>query len=452
MMISLISDLSKRLQEFPRSGMLSYFFCESSLPNLNKATEVLKGLIYQLVIYEAPLLCVLQNIYEESGSRSNLFEGPNALQVLSDILERLIQQLSQPIVYLMIDGLDECDFGLEDLMRVVFQTSIGSKCIVKWLVTSRNESNIQEIYNTKYHLCISLEQNSSYVTRAVDAFIEWEVSDLARRKTYSEGLKKIVRSSLIEKAEGTFLWVAHVCRVLKRVQKWQVEKFLSEIPAGLDQLYDRMFKKLQDNDEDSFCLYLRILCTVMQGFRPLRIPELQKLIDFAEVESEDPNSFRNLVEACGSFITTQDDVVYFVHKSAKDYLIKGAGSQIFSSRLIGTHQLLAQRCMRLMLDNLERNICGLAHPGVLAIEVSRSMVDQKTLNIQYPCQYWLRHLREHLSLQDSSTDLDDSGCIRRFLEARTLYWLEILGIMGQVSEGVLGISELLKTHWVSHGQ
>ncbi|KFY93175.1 hypothetical protein V500_03860 [Pseudogymnoascus sp. VKM F-4518 (FW-2643)] len=447
-MISLISELSKRLQACPRSGMLSYFFCQSSFPSLNRATCVLRGLIYQLVVYEAPLLRIIQKIYEEAGSTSNLFEGPNALYALTDILKKLIQQSSQPRVYLMIDALDECDFGLEDLLRMVFQPSIGSKCIVKWLVTSRNESDIKEIYNTEYHLCISLEQNSRYVARAVDAFIESKVSYLATRKKYSSDLPKIVRDSLIKKSEGTFLWVALVCTDLKKkVPNWQVIEFLSNIPAGLDQLYDRMFKKLQDNNEESFSLYLRILCTVVLGLRPLQLRELQMLIDFAPVESEDLVSFRALVEGCGSFITVQDDVVYFVHQSAKDYLVKGARSQIFSSRLIGTHKLLAQRCIGLMLGNLERNICGLAHPGVLAIEVSKSMIDQKILHVKYPCQYWLRHLREHLNLQDSSTDLDDNGCIRTFLETKSLYWLETLSLMGQVSEGILGILEILKTHW-----
>ncbi|OBT39539.1 hypothetical protein VE00_10654 [Pseudogymnoascus sp. WSF 3629] len=370
MMISLISELSKRSQACPRSGMLSYFFCESSSPNLNRATDVLRGLIYQLVIYEASLLRILQTIYEESGSRSNLFEGPNALHVLSDILEKLIQQSSQPRVYLMIDALDECDFGLEDLLRVVFHPSTGSKCIVKWLVTSRNESYIKEIYNTECYLYISLEDNSDYVAQAVNAFIESKASYLATRKEYSSDLRNIVRGSLIEKSEDTFLYVALLCKELEGLPNWQVIKFLSDTPAGLNKLYHRMFKKLHDNNAESIDLYQRILCTLVLGFRPLHLRELQLLIDFAEVESEDLTSFKGLVEAY-----------------------------------------------------------------------------QKILHVQYSCQYWLRHLREHLSLQDSSTDLDDSGSIRTFLEAKSLCWLEILGLMNQVSAGILGISELLETHW-----
>jgi hypothetical protein len=73
----------------------------------------------------------------------------------------------------MIDALDECDFGLDHLLYLVFLTGMSSTSEVKWLMTSRNETLIKETIITKSHLCTCLELNSDHVVRAVRTFIEF---------------------------------------------------------------------------------------------------------------------------------------------------------------------------------------------------------------------------------------------------------------------------------------
>jgi hypothetical protein len=92
MAIALISEISKRLQCCPKSGTLSYFFCQSTLPDLNNAVAIVRGLIYQLVLQEKPLLSILQQRHVEVGKR--LFEGPNALFGVFDILKRAVNHES----------------------------------------------------------------------------------------------------------------------------------------------------------------------------------------------------------------------------------------------------------------------------------------------------------------------------------------------------------------------
>jgi hypothetical protein len=110
---------------------MSYFFCQSTSLDLNNAVAVLRGLIYQLFVQDEPLLHILEERYREAGKR--LFEGLNALYALFDILKRLVHASSQPRVYLVIDALDECDFGLDQLLYLVFHTGMSSTSKVKWL-------------------------------------------------------------------------------------------------------------------------------------------------------------------------------------------------------------------------------------------------------------------------------------------------------------------------------
>ena len=89
---------------------------------------------------------------------------------------------------MIIDAFNECDFGFDQLLHLVFHSGISSTGRVKWLVTSHNESFIKEITITESYLSTSLELNSDYVVRAVYAFIEFKASILARRKRCSTEL------------------------------------------------------------------------------------------------------------------------------------------------------------------------------------------------------------------------------------------------------------------------
>jgi hypothetical protein len=207
-----------------------------------------------------------------------------------------------------------------------------------------------------------------------------------------------------------------------------------------------MWEKFQERDVDDVRICQKILCAITLAFRPLHLKEIQAIIE--EIELEDLEICRELIETCGYFVTIRDDVVYFIHQSAKDYFATGTGLKIFSSHAT-THEQMAQRCVGLMTKYLNRNICGLAHPGVLVHEVPKSILDQKIRRIQYSCQYWLRHLRAHLNSQGSSHQLDDGGCVHMFLQSNLLYWLEILGLTKKMSEGIFDILELLQILSVS---
>jgi hypothetical protein len=101
------------------------------------------------------------------------------------------------------------------------------------------------------------------------------------------------------------------------------------------------------------------------------------------------------------------------------------------------HQALAESCMRLMSDKLKRDICGLHAPGTLTSEVESGRIEQcLPSELQYACQYWVRHLRGNQIL------LLDNGPVHAFLREHLLNWLEALSLMRKTSEGVQAITSL----------
>jgi len=159
--IALISEISRRLRACLKPGIAAYLFCQSTSSDLNNAVAILRDLIYQLVVQREPLLHILQERYKEA--ETCLSEGPNVLYALFSILKWLVQASSQPRVHLMIDAIDECDFGLDQLLYLVFHIEMSPMLEVKWLMTSRNETFIKKAIITKYHLFTSLELNSDHV-------------------------------------------------------------------------------------------------------------------------------------------------------------------------------------------------------------------------------------------------------------------------------------------------
>jgi hypothetical protein len=91
-----------------------------------------------------------------------------------------------------------------------------------------------------------------------------------------------------------------------------------------------------------------------------------------------------------------------------------------------------------MRQHLKRDICGLQLPGKL-----RSDVDQQTIDAalppeaQYACRYWVHHLKE------SKSSIKDGDPVHSFLTSHFLYWLEALGLLGQIADSISMTEDLL---------
>ena len=134
MMMGLINELKRELRTKPGIHALSYFFCQSTDNRLNNAVSILRGIIYLLAVEQKTLIHHLQKRYDTAGAQ--LFEGPNVFYTLSGILLDMLSDSSLESVILMVDALDECDSGLDGLLKLISMDSLLSPK-VKWLVASR---------------------------------------------------------------------------------------------------------------------------------------------------------------------------------------------------------------------------------------------------------------------------------------------------------------------------
>jgi len=173
MMIALISEVSKRLNDRPGSGVLAYFFCQNTSDDLNTTVSVLRGLIYHLVDQEKKLIRHVRRSYDSAGRR--LFEDENAPYALRMVFLDMLKDPSLGDVYFMVDALDECDPKIVETLDWITREKSELPRKIKWLTTSRNEPAFMERLGRGHQLHTSLELNSMHVGSPVEWF-KWSFS------------------------------------------------------------------------------------------------------------------------------------------------------------------------------------------------------------------------------------------------------------------------------------
>ena len=381
----------------------------------------------------------VQKRYETVGKQ--LFEGPNAIYALREMLSDMLNDASLPPTYLLVDALDECTSGLSELLQVITGASIRRRSSVKWLVTSRNIPEIERyLQPDSLGVKVSLEVKASHVSRAVAAFVEYKVQQLAAVQKYDISLQAEVQQLLRDKAEGTFLWVSLVCRELEGVPLYRTREVLQALPPGLDPLYERMMAHIEAQDVRPAGYCKATLRSITLAFRPLQLGELAVAAGLPRDQFRDVQAVADLVSRCGSFLTVREGVVSFIHLSARDYFTTGNGQQVFSGRAAEEQGQLAECLLDAMDRTLQRDMCGLQKPGA-RIQETKGRVRQSCLGrMAYACEYWVEHLQA--GGRSCSSILADSGKVHGFFQRHLLHWLEAMSLVQKMPEAILALQKL----------
>lgn len=176
-------------------------------------------------------------------------------------------------VYLVIDGVDECPragnqrFQLLDIIKHIQTCSMPNTHI---LLTSRNEQVIEEALKTLFSSPATrkndLETHRGEVDSDVGIFIDERLASY-EFNGWPDETKRSVKEALREKADGMygisvtksqtgltnlirFQYVSLQLDALKQGKALKtVREALMNLPAGLDETYDRAFLSLDENQQ-----------------------------------------------------------------------------------------------------------------------------------------------------------------------------------------------------------
>jgi len=379
LLCSIIDELKKSTA---KTGLLSYFFCQSINSWINNVTAVLCSLIYLLVKKQPLLISHLQKKYDQRNKEP--FKNVNVWFALFKIFTNILQDLSLKRTYLIVDALDECVTNLLQLLNLIVQKSSIS-FHVKWIVSSHNWLIIEKQLKTaEQKVRLSLELNAESVFTAVSTYIQHKVLQLTQLKNYDNKTKSDIQDHLSLNMKDTFLWVALICQNLEKSSQLNTLTMLNTFSPELDSLYKWMIILICSSDNVHLCKQILVFMTSI--YHSITLNELTSFAELLNDTSDNLQLWTEVIRLCSSFLTIQDDIIYFVHQSVKDFLLKKTFNEIFSSEMKKVHYAIFLKSLKIMSMTLWRDIYSL---GTLEFFIDN--VKQPNLNplvtVRYFCVF-----------------------------------------------------------------
>ncbi|KAF4494064.1 Vegetative incompatibility HET-E-1, partial [Fusarium agapanthi] len=380
LLCGIIDELQKSLRP------ISFFLCQANVKeeDLSSDIAVMRGLIYVLLEHQPSLMSAIRSSYDKQKDR--LFNSINSSELLGDILTTMLQDPSLHDAVLLVDALDECTINRPKLINLV--VGLSKSCNTKWIVSSRDWPEIrQELADATGLISLGLEQEHEAVSQAVKLYIRKTVDDIARTKWKNDlELKEKVFNYLQSHADDTFLWVALVCERLANsgIGKRLVMEELVKFPTSLTALYQALMNRINYSPEtDRLRQILALVCVV---YRPITSAEIPLLVE--SMDDYDEDDVEDAIVSCGSFLTIQDGEIFFVHQSAKEFLLDQGHKSIFPYGESHQHAQIFSRSLEAMENTLRRDIYGLDSPG------TEDWVEPSVPGPLSPVEYSLIHTLE----------------------------------------------------------
>jgi hypothetical protein len=99
------------------------------------------------------------------------------------------------------------------------------------------------------------------------------------------------------------------------------------------------------------------------------------------------------------------------------------------------HQSLINRCLEIMGGHLAKNICLLPDVSSQLSDLNPTSIDAHlTPELQYACRYWSQHLvQSHIPVNEAEKAFF-------LLRMHLLHWIEVMSLLGLVTEALEAIS------------
>ena len=387
---------------------------------------------------------------------------------------------------LVVDALDECDSNdnIRIIVRLLAEARSPTRARLRVLLTSRPEVPIRhgfyDIPDSKHQDVVLHNISRSIVDHDIALFLQHKFQLIAQECYLDAGWPGVeIITQLAQSASGLFIWAATACRFIQEGGQFVADRLriilkdnsspdsnsLKDNSSSEDSCTDERFEILPEQRLDS--IYLTVLKSPIRKYRKQERKRWYTLIretlgaivllqstlsasslsQLLRVPAEDVHRTLHELHSIVDVPHDPNRPVRLHHPSFRDFLLdkKRCGNDSFWVDKKQAHKALAHNCITLMSSSLKQDICGIGVPGALLAEMEPTLLEQcLPKELQYACLYWINHLAK------SGAKLCDNDNVHTFLKKHCLHWIEALGWMGKVSEGIHAISSLELITRVSH--
>lgn len=242
-------------------------------------------------------------------------------------------------------------------------------------MTSRPYREIQQGFQDleKSQPTIHLSGEGREEVREIEKEITLSIQQRIEVLKITEQEKQVLREEFPTSGHRTCLWIHLVFAAIEEavfLTKHDLRNFIRNLPGTVEEAYERILRRSHDPKKAK-----RIMHVVVAAYRPLRLSEMAAVLAFRgkshqchEDLERDLLSLDNLRiairENCGLFVVIQDEKVFLLHQTAREFLVQLPsqlpGGRSSSSKwhhsldLEESHGLLSEICIRyLLLDDFQ---------------------------------------------------------------------------------------------------
>ncbi|XWW96063.1 hypothetical protein V2A60_004033 [Cordyceps javanica] len=295
--------IDHQLPQSAPSTTICYFFFKDQ--DQNTVRQALCALLHQLFSQRPSLIEHALPLLRENGP--GLI---NSTKSLWEILQKAVQDVQAGPVIIVLDALDECaQSEFADLMQKIM-------------------SEFRGLLDSFSNIHIPGEQESETISQEVNRVITHRIDQLSKKKGLLDRTKAHLEKRLQEVTHRTYLWVYLVFQFLEE-ENWKktekgIDSTIESLPGSVNDAYEKILSKSTER-----LTVQKALSVILVASRPLTLSEmnvalnihdgLQSIRDL-DLESEEDFASR-LRSLCGLFISIYHDRVYFLHQTAREFLL-----------------------------------------------------------------------------------------------------------------------------------
>jgi len=383
-----------------------YFFIRFTSQEKRGTSMLLRSLACQLASSTPEYAQKIQQL-QTAGTELKTADYRGLWQTLFKQALFQLSAVNKP-VYLVIDGIDEADRPAQfiKLLGDLHLTGLPIRILLVSRNTHEIASGLQKLAKQVDTKTIRIEGNP------IDfrAYIDHEMG-LGGDADYNEH----VTSQLLTRAKGNFLWLhLAVQRINSCHTRLDVENSLTELPSGMEALYDRMAQSVEAASHASD----RQLGQAILGWTACarRLLTVEELGDALGSEAGVLEIHRTIAILCGGFVAVdQEGRAAMIHETAREYLTRGGEKgRSLGVDVKATNDVLLGRCLARLTDPTLRSKINKGRPPAL---------------LGYAATAW----PHHLSLSSAMTNPRTLELVAGFLKGpHVLTWIYVVAKSGEL--------------------
>ena len=417
------------------------FFCSRDFEDRSNLRTILPTLAFQLA-HQYP--------HFRKGLLSVLTANPDVgRETLCSQMEKLIVgpfQATQIPTLIVIDALDECqDKEPASAILSILSRYVDKIPFIKFFITGRPEPRIRsgfrlELLRPHTDVLRLHDVKPDLVNNDIKLFLKTRLTDIIKNRSDYDLMEDWPSprdiNILCKKAAGFFIFASTAVKFVASQHHPPDERLaLITSPAhetahegrtGIDLLYTQVLEQAFCDIDQEFYSHLKsVVGAILLVSQPLSVKTLSDLLGNCGTPSRIYSTLRPL-HSLLLVPDSMEDPVRIFHKSFPDFLTdpeRCTANQFFIEPSVYHREILLS-CLNVMREGLKKNI----------------KVENIGDALEYACRFWTKHL---VKVSSSSPSVEEvSKAIDKFFMSHFLFWIEALGVMGNLNIGVYALNDI----------